>query len=39
MAGDLQREDTAEGVRVVARLPADVAERYERFAVNGAQPS
>ena len=39
MAGDLHREDTAEGVRVVARLPADVAERYERFAVNGAQPS
>ena len=35
IAGDLQREDTPEGVRVVARLPATVAERYERFAVNG----
>jgi GTPase len=31
LAGDLEREDTAEGVRVVARLPAPVAERYERF--------
>ena len=34
-AGDLEREDTAEGVRVSARLPALVAERYERYAVNG----
>jgi GTP-binding protein HflX len=32
LAGDLQREDTAEGVRVVARLPKAVADRYERFA-------
>jgi len=40
LAGDLEREDTAEGVRVVARLPATVAERYERFvAPNGAQPA
>jgi GTPase len=35
VAESLQREDTAEGVRVVARLPAAVAARYERFAVNG----
>ncbi len=35
LAGDLRREDTAEGVRVSARLPAAVAERYERFAVDG----
>ncbi|WP_228430509.1 GTPase HflX [Baekduia soli] len=35
VAGDLHREDTAEGVRVVARLPAAVAERFARFAVDG----
>jgi GTPase len=35
-AGDLHREDTAHGVRVVARLPVAVAERYARFSVNGA---
>ena len=34
-AGDLDREDTADGVRVSARLPSVVAERYERYAVNG----
>jgi len=34
-AGDLQREETAEGVRVIARLPAALAARYDRFAVNG----
>ena len=34
-AGDLEREDTAEGVRVTARLPAVVAERFDRYA-NGA---
>jgi GTP-binding protein HflX len=33
VAGDLHREDTAEGVHVVARLPAAVAERYARFTV------
>jgi GTPase len=37
LAGDLTREDTAEGVRVKARVPARVAERFERFAVP--QPS
>ncbi|MFL5779203.1 MAG: GTPase HflX, partial [Chloroflexota bacterium] len=35
VAGDLEREDTAEGVRVHVRLPATVAARYERFAANG----
>ncbi len=35
VAGDLEREDTADGVRVRVRLPATVAARYERFAVNG----
>jgi GTP-binding protein HflX len=33
VAGDLHREDTAEGVHVVARLPSAIAERYARFAV------
>jgi GTPase len=37
VAGDLQREDTPEGVRVHALVPARVAERYARFAApNGA---
>jgi GTP-binding protein HflX len=37
LAGDLEREETAEGVLVRARLPAAAAERFERFAVsNGA---
>ena len=35
IAGDLEREDTADGVRIRARLPSVVAERYERYAVNG----
>jgi GTP-binding protein HflX len=35
LAGDLQREDTPEGARVKARLPAAVAARYARFSVNG----
>jgi GTP-binding protein HflX len=33
IAGDLQREDTPEGVRVQARLPRLAAERFSRFAV------
>jgi GTP-binding protein HflX len=33
LAGDLHREDTAEGVHVVARLPSAIAERYARFSV------
>jgi len=35
VAGDLERTETADGVRVSARLPAAIAERYERFAVDG----
>jgi GTP-binding protein HflX len=34
VAGDLVREDTPDGVRVSARLPASVAERFTRFAVS-----
>jgi GTPase len=33
VAGDLEREDTAEGVHVFARLPAATAERFARFSV------
>ena len=38
VAGDLDRTDTAEGVRVRGRVPATVAERFARFDVsdNGA---
>ena len=35
VAGDLEREDTEEGVRISVRLPAVVADRYDRYAVNG----
>jgi GTP-binding protein HflX len=40
VAGEMERADTAEGVRVKARVPAGVAQRFERFAVsgNGAAP-
>jgi GTPase len=33
VAGDLERHDTDAGVRVTARLPAVVAERFHRYAV------
>ena len=33
VAGDLEREETPSGVRVVARLPPSVAARYERFTL------
>ena len=39
LAGELDREDTPEGVRVRARVPAAAARRFERFAANGDQPS
>src|SRR4051794_16516089 len=39
VAGDLSREDTADGVLVSARLPAVLAGRYDRYAVNGSSPS
>jgi len=35
LAGELEREDTAEGVRVRARVPAAAAPRFERFSSNG----
>ena len=35
VAGDLERTDTPEGVHIQARLPAVVAERFDRYAVNG----
>ncbi|HWD10655.1 MAG TPA: GTPase HflX [Solirubrobacteraceae bacterium] len=35
LAGEVTREDTAEGVRVRALVPARVAERFARFALNG----
>ena len=37
LAGELEREDTAEGVRIRARVPAAAAPRFERFA-NGGGP-
>jgi GTP-binding protein HflX len=33
LAGDLTREDTADGVRVLARLPPNVATRYAPFTL------
>jgi GTP-binding protein HflX len=36
VAGDLERQDTPDGVRIKAQLPAPVAARYSRFALNGA---
>ena len=33
-AGDLERTDTPDGVRIHARLPATLAERYARYAVS-----
>ena len=37
LAGDLEREETPEGVLVTARLRPSVAARYEPFARNGAR--
>lgn len=38
LAGDLEREETPDGVRVSARLPATVAARYRPFAL-GSRPA
>ncbi len=38
LAGELEREDTADGVRIRARVPASAAPRFERFALNGGAP-
>ncbi len=34
VAGDLEREDTPDGVRVMAQLPAAVAARYQDLALS-----
>src|SRR5437588_4956316 len=39
VAGEMERSDTAAGVRVRARVPAGLAPRFERFEVNGAEPA
>jgi GTPase len=39
LAGELEREDTADGVRIRARVPVSAARRFERFAMNGAPPA
>jgi len=36
VAGEVEREDTAAGVRISARVPTGAAARFERFSVNGA---
>jgi GTP-binding protein HflX len=36
LAGDLEREDTPDGVRVLARLPAAIAARYSQFRLSAA---
>ena len=38
LAGEIEREDTADGVRVRARVPATAAQRFERFELDGARP-
>ena len=35
IAGDLEREETPDGVRVIVRLPASVAARYQPYALSG----
>src|SRR5215213_10204926 len=35
LAGELDREDTARGALIKARVPAGVASRFERFELNG----
>jgi GTP-binding protein HflX len=35
LAGDLEREDTPEGVRVSVRLPANIAARFAPFVLGG----
>ncbi|MGI9556320.1 MAG: GTPase HflX [Solirubrobacterales bacterium] len=39
VAGDLEREDRADGVLVKARVPVAVAHRYADYELNGAAPS
>jgi GTP-binding protein HflX len=39
IAGDLEREDTPEGVRVLVRLPPSIAARYAAFALSRNGPA
>src|SRR3989442_4784859 len=39
VAGEMEREETAQGVRVRARVPAGLASRFERFEVAGPAPN
>jgi GTP-binding protein HflX len=39
LAGDLERQDRAEGVLVRARIPASTCHRFAPFALNGARPT
>ena len=39
LAGELEREDTPEGVRIRARVPVAAAQRFERFEQNGDAPA
>jgi GTP-binding protein HflX len=39
LAGDLEREDTPEGVRVCVRLPANIAARFAPFVLGGEHPA
>jgi GTP-binding protein HflX len=39
LAGDLERQETPDGVRVLARVPAVAAPRFERFSSNGDSPA
>src|SRR5215204_3411882 len=38
LAGELEREDTPDGVRIIARVPVAAAQRFERFERNGDSP-
>jgi GTP-binding protein HflX len=38
VAGEMEREDTPEGVRVKALVPAGAVPRFERFATNSVSP-
>src|SRR5687767_7964371 len=35
LAGDLEREESPEGVRVSVKVPKSLVHRFEEFAVNG----
>jgi GTPase len=39
LAGDLEREDRAEGVLVRARIPVALSHRFTEFAINGSVPA